>query len=110
MLGNHVKLLSMRYICNVRLFLERRKSVSRSGSVNSPRDRLPAELVGMQEEEMQKGSFDFSTREISVTAPANNFPQSAITINVRGIPTKAKKMQNILPQLVDGTTFPYPKI
>ncbi|KAK1129284.1 hypothetical protein K0M31_020412 [Melipona bicolor] len=62
----------------------------------------------MQEKEKENGSFDFRVKPILTTPPANSFPQSAITISVKGIPTNANKMQNILPPLVDGTTFPYP--
>lgn len=42
------------------------------------------------------------------TAVANKRPQSAMTVNVSGIPIKAKNIQNILPPKVTGTMLPYP--
>lgn len=62
----------------------------------------------MQEKEKCNGSFDFIAKAILTTPLANSFPKSAITIKVKGMPMKANKIQNILPPLVDGTTFPYP--
>lgn len=45
---------------------------------------------------------------ISDTAEANSLPQSAITVSVKGIPTRAKTMQKALPPVVIGTISPYP--
>lgn len=42
------------------------------------------------------------------TAVANKRPQSAMTVNVSGIPINAKNMQNIRPPKVTGTMLPYP--
>ena len=72
-----------------------------------PKDLLPARLVGSQEVEVG-GSLEFILNAIVLTASAKSLPQSAITVSVRGMPMNAKKMQNILPQFVAGTTFPYP--
>lgn len=41
---------------------------------------------------------------------ANKRPQSAITVIVKGIPTKAKTTQKAFPSKVIGTIFPYPEI
>lgn len=46
---------------------------------------------------------------ISDTAEANSLPQSAMTVNVRGIPTSANTTQNALPAVVTGTMSPYPE-
>lgn len=40
------------------------------------------------------------------TVLANNLPQSAITVRVRGIPIKAKTIQNARPSVVIGTICP----
>lgn len=42
------------------------------------------------------------------TAVANKRPQSAMTVNVSGIPINAKNIQNIRPPKVTGTMLPYP--
>lgn len=42
------------------------------------------------------------------TAVANKRPQSAMTVNVSGIPINAKNMQKIRPPRVTGTMLPYP--
>lgn len=41
-----------------------------------------------------------------VVAVANKRPQSAITVNVRGMPIKAKKIQKSRPSNVTGAIFP----
>lgn len=43
------------------------------------------------------------------TAVANIRPKSAITVNVNGMPIRAKNIQNVRPPVVTGTIFPYPK-
>lgn len=40
------------------------------------------------------------------TAVANMRPKSAITVNVNGIPIRAKNMQNVRPLVVTGTMLP----
>lgn len=65
-------------------------------------------LVGMHEFTLF-GSLDLIFWATSLTPSAKSLPQSAITVKVKGIPTRAKRMQKILPQLVDGTMFPYPE-
>lgn len=53
-----------------------------------------------------RGGILLTTAE---TVEANNRPQSAMTVIVRGIPTKANTTQKALPFKVIGTMFPYPK-
>lgn len=40
------------------------------------------------------------------TAVANMRPKSAITVNVSGIPIRAKNIQNVRPLVVTGTMLP----
>lgn len=40
------------------------------------------------------------------TVEAKSRPQSAITVRVKGIPTRAKTMQKALPSVVIGTILP----
>lgn len=82
-----------------------RKSQS---ELNSPSDRRPVAFDGTHASFARNGSLDFNVNAICTTAPANSLPKSAITIRVSGIPMKAKRMQKILPQSVEGTTLPYP--
>jgi hypothetical protein len=43
------------------------------------------------------------------TVDANSRPQSAMTLRVRGIPTRANTMQKARPSTVSGAMFPYPE-